>query len=361
MKKSRMLLAVMCAAMLLSGCQGKQPAADTAAETGAETKAAEASAEAETEESGGAAETEGEVLAKLEDGYPNDTITLICDAKAGSDVDVISRKFAVIAEKYADVKFLVENTPGGSGVMAVTSLLQKKPDGYAMMLHSISLPITIGTGQAPYSVDDVAPLAGLFDDCCVVSVKADSPFETFEDVMEYAKENPGQLNWGAAKVKASMHVLTLKIAKAAGVDVNYIAYDDATAAKVALLGGNVSVICSTPDNVREDFKNGDIRILASTQEERSEEFADVPTFRELGYDDLTNYSIYRGLFVKPGIDEARMAYLDELVKRVEEDPEWVSFVTETLNKNIRYMDREDYTADFKNFVEFTKELTKDIQ
>ncbi|MGE4282756.1 MAG: tripartite tricarboxylate transporter substrate-binding protein [Clostridia bacterium] len=301
-----------------------------------------------------------EKKAEPADDFPSKPITIYVDSKAGSSTDVISRGFAKVAEKHAGVPFIIENAEGGSGIIALNTMLGKPADGYAWFQQSLTLGLNIATGQAPIKVNDVVPIASLMEDYCVISVKADSPYKTFDDLVKAAKEKPGKLNWGAAKVKTSMHILTLKVAKAAGIDVNYIAYDSANNAKLGLLGNNVEATSSSIGIVREDVKAGKLRVLGMTLAERSPEFPDVPTFKELGYDYVTGYSVWRGLFVKPGIPQNRLDKMAEIIKKTVEDSEWQEFLKQQQLED-NYMDQPTFTKYFNDFVADSTDLVKDLK
>lgn len=299
-------------------------------------------------------------VAKTSDGFPKEMISIIVDSKAGSLTDVISRNLGEVMSKYAGVKVLVDNVEGGSGVMALNRMIGKKADGYTIFQQSSTLPITIAVGQAPFKMTDFVPLVGLLEDYCVATVNPEYEYKTLADVVGFAKDNPNKFNWGAAKVKGSMHLFTLKIAKAAGVKFNYIAYPSANDGKIGLMGGNILAYSSTVGNVREDHKEGRLKIVASALRERSPEFPDVPTFRELGYDSVSGYSVWRGLFVKPGIPKERMDKLAEILELTCKDPQWQEFLAKTIYSADMYLPQAEFAKYVDDFYAGILELANDM-
>ncbi len=300
-------------------------------------------------------------VAKTADGYPSSTISIIVDSKAGTYTDLLARGFARVMEKYAGVKIIIENVEGGSGVMSANRLLSKKADGYTIYEQSSTLPITIATKQAPFEADDVYPLALLMEDYCVLTVKADGPYQTFDDIVQFAKANPGKFNLGAAKFKGSMHIFTLKFSKAADIQLNYIAYNNAEEAMLGVMGENIPAMASTINIVREDVKAGKLKILACTLAERPVDFPEVPTFRELGYDYVTGYSVWRALFLKPGIPQDRVEKLAEIVDLVCHDPEWKAYIEKPLYSKELYLKADEFASYYKNFHDDVAALTSDLK
>lgn len=294
------------------------------------------------------------IIPKTSDGFPNKEITLIVASSAGAEDDIMIRQFAAIASKYTDVKILVENQGGGSGIDALTSLNKAGNDGYTMLTQSTTLAVQIGAGQTPYTMDDIYPLAGMHGGADCIIVKGDSPYHSLQDLIDDAKAHPGEVNWGAAKTLSVHHIFTLMVSSDADINVNYVAYDKAADAKVAVLNGDVQVGSISFGQIQDEFANGDIRILATSDAEHNPAYPDVPTLAECGLKTADGYSIYRGWFLKPGVPQERVDYLNELVLCVQNDPEWQTYVTDVVAKDNLYMDTPTFTEWFNNIVEFVQ-------
>lgn len=292
-------------------------------------------------------------LTKAADGFPNKPFTLYLDSDPGTETYTICQKFAEISSKYTGVAMELKPFEGSSGVLALAELMKSRDDGYSLLHQSLTLPLTIGFGTAPFAASDIQPVAGLFGDSLVVSVLPDSEFQSIDDIVTYAKANPGKFNWGGAKTKAAIQVGSAMFWNNADIKVNYIAYSSGTDALVAVLGGNTMCNASSVSGALDYYKNGELKILAVSAPERLAILPDVPTFEELGYTDMTGYSIYRGTYTKAGISPEHLAVLEQLHELVYNDPEWVEFMA-SLNKETNFRGTQAYTEWFNNIVDFTK-------
>lgn len=353
-RKGNVLLVAALAVGLIAGCAGK--AEETTKAVRAETTVASETAET-TAASGTAAggEATGGTLKKAADGFPNKDITLILDSDPGTETYNIMAKFAEIASRYAGVAINLEAYEGSSGVLALNELMKAEPDGYTMLHQSLTLPLTIGFKTAPFEAGQVQPVAGLYGDSLVVSVLPDSEFQSIEAIVNYAKANPGAFNWGGAKTKAAIQVGSAMFWDCADIDVNYIAYPSGNDALVAVLGGNTMCNASSVSGAYDYYKNGELKILAVSSPERLASMPEVPTFEELGYPEMTGYSIYRGSYTVAGVPEEHLTVLEELHKLVDADPEWQDFL-DSVNKEADYRGLKEYTDWYNSIVNFTTEF-----
>ena len=298
------------------------------------------------------AETNSNLIAKASDGFPSKAITLIVPSDAGAEDDNTIRLFAKVAEQYTGVKFLVQNEGGASGVDAMTALLKAGADGYTMLTQSTSVAVQIGAGQTPYTKADFYPLAGQHGGADCIIVKGDSPYKTLEDLVNDAKANPGRLNWGAAKAIGVHSAFTMMVMHDADIDVNYVAYDKAKDAVVGVLNGDVQVGSVSFGQIQDDFNTGNIRILATSDSEHNKLYPDVPLLSDYGYMTADGYSIYRGWFLKPGVPQEHIDYLNKVILAVQNDAEWQDYVEKVIAKDNNYMDTEAFTTWFNNIIDF---------
>ncbi len=357
MKHSKKVwMAAVLVTMLTVGCSGgaKEPAAQQPAQTTAAAAEKETAAKTEEQQSetSGAAEAAAGTLTKAADGFPNKDMTLILDSDPGTETYNIMAKFAEIASRYAEVKINLESYEGSSGVLALNELMKAEADGYTMLHQSLTLPLTIGFQTAPFKTEQIQPIAGLYGDSLVVSVLPDSEFQSIDDIVKYARENPGKFNWGGAKTKAAIQVGSAMFWDCADIDVNYIAYPSGNDALVAVLGGNTMCNASSVSGAFDYYKNGELKILAVSAPGRLESIPEVPTFEELGYPEMSGYSIYRGSYTLAGVPQEHLDVLEELHKLVAEDTEWKEFL-KSINKEEDFRGTEDYTKWYHEIVDFT--------
>lgn len=329
---------------MLAGC-----GAETAQTT---PEATEAPAEVSSETKDTTPETTENGLVKASDGFPSKNFTLYLDSDPGTETYTICSKFAELVAKYAGVGMDLVPMEGSSGVLALADMMKEDADGYTLLHQSLTLPLTIGFETAPFKAEEIQPVAGLFGDSLVVSVLPDSEFQSIEDIVNYAKENPGKFNWGGAKTKAAIQVGSAMFWDCADIDVNYIAYPSGTDALVAVLGGNTMCNASSVSGALDYYNNGELKILAVSSPERVSVIPDVPTFEELGYPEMTGYSIYRGTYAKAGVPEDHLVVLEQLHELIFNDPEWQAFMGD-LHKESNFMGTEAYTEWFNGIVDFT--------
>jgi putative tricarboxylic transport membrane protein len=197
------------------------------------------------------------------------------------------------------------------------------------------------------SYKDLTPLAKLITDYQIIVVKADSPYQTLEDLLTAIRADPHAIKFAGVSSPGSMdHVAFAKIAQAAGVDpkeLEYIAFAGGGEATTALLGDNVTFLSTGIGESVAQLEAGTIRALAITATERltSDLLKDVPTVKELGYD--VTYEIWRGVFGPADMSPEAKAYWEEAIKKMVESATWKAQL-EKLNWQDAYAGSEEFTA-----------------
>lgn len=252
-------------------------------------------------------------------------IVLITDQAAGSAGDLLTRQYATLFEKYAGVKVLVENTTGSSGVLALTSLLGKDADGYTFFQQSSTMPLTLSTGTAPYSPDDLTPLASISRDTFYLSVAANSPYNSFDELLSYSKKNPGTLNGAGNSTKGVVEYYAQMVASVTGLNFVYVPYASANESKIGVIGGDSDILFLSRNLSKGDVEAGNLKALARTGDNDALD-PSIPTFASLGYDDMKNVTFWRGIFCKAGTPEAVQKKFQKIHAQVIADSEWSNFL-----------------------------------
>lgn len=248
-----------------------------------------------------------------EGDWPNE-LTLYIPNPAGGGFDIAARAMQPQISEVIGNEVVPVNQDGAGGAVAAEQMLSETPDGTQMMIVSrtiSSLPYT-GTPELDPMVD-LAPIGVTHRDVSALSVAADSDFETVEDLVEHAEENPGEVTVATVGEGGVWHSAGLIFEEAAGIEFDYVPYEGGSEAGQAVSAGEVDATTMGAPETEPFIENGNLRMLGVMDTERVDQFPDVPTLAEEGYD--AEYVVWRG-FVAPA--ETPEAILDELRARIEE-------------------------------------------
>jgi tripartite-type tricarboxylate transporter receptor subunit TctC len=217
--------------------------------------------------------------------YPTKPIHMWVGFAAGGSTDICARSVSSIAEKALGQPIVVENKPGGGGALLLGLLASAQPDGYWLATTS-DTPYT----RAPHLINvkydamkDFTPIVRLGLQRQGIVVKADSPLKKWQDLVDFARKNPGQLTYGTPGPGTCPHLAMEKIALQEKVKFQHIPFQGDTPAMTALLGGHVMAASTGALGWMQHVKAGSLRLLLVFDPEGVEEFPDVPTFKKVGY------------------------------------------------------------------------------
>jgi tripartite-type tricarboxylate transporter receptor subunit TctC len=271
-------------------------------------------------------------------GFPSKPITLICPWPPGGPTDVHLRKFAEIAAKYLGQPVIIENKPGGGGMVGPANMAKlARPDGYTVS----QLPITAFRLPHQRKVDwdalnDFTYIIGITGYTFGVVVKSDSPFHTLQDLIDYARANPGKLTYGTPGTGTSPHLLMEEVGLKAGVKFLQVPFKGNADSTQALLGGHV-MAQSDSTGWGRFVDSGEFRLLVTFGEKRTK--WNAPTAKELGMD-IVSYSPY-GIVGPKGMQPQVVKSLHDAFKKTLDDPEHLK-VLQTLDQVYWYKSSADY-------------------
>ena len=277
-------------------------------------------------------------LARAADNYPSRPITLIVPWPAGGSTDPHLRKLSEIAARHLGQPIVVENKPGAGGMLGPAGMARTAaPDGYTLS------QLTVAAFRQPYmqKVDwdplrDFTYIIGVSGYTFGMVVKADSPFRTFDDLIAYAKANPGRMSYASTGTGTSPHLLVEELAGKAGVQFLHVPFKGNADATQALLGGHV-MAQSDATGWGKFVDQGAFRLLVTFGAERTRWGA--PTAKELGYD-VVSYSPY-GIVGPKGMDPKAVKILHDAFRKAMDDPE-NQRILQTLDQVYWYKSSEDY-------------------
>ena len=254
----------------------------------------------------------------LAQSYPTRTITLICPWPAGGGTDLHLRKISEIAAKSLGQPIIVENRPGGSGMNGPATMAKTaKPDGYTIS----QLAITAFRVPHMQKVDwdpltDFSYIIGVSGYTFGIVVKADSPLKTFQDLLDYARANPGKLSYGTPGTGTSLHLAMEEIGARTNVQFLHVPFKGQADSAQALMGGHIMAQVDSTGWGRQ-VDAGTFRLLATLGDRRTR--WNAPTVKELGIDTVSN-SPYG--FVGPkGMAPEVVKRLHDAFKLAMDDPE----------------------------------------
>ena len=275
--------------------------------------------------------------------YPDKTVNYIIPFGPGGESDITARHQQSFFKKLFNEDLVISYKPGGGGAVGWSQLNAMKGDGYTIM--GINLPhIIIKPKQKDvgFTTDDVTGVYMFHYTPDALVVTMDSPFKSLQDVIDYAKENPGKLTLSGSGKGTANHLAQISFDKMAGIKTTYVAFKGTGKAVTALLGDQVKAEWGyTSVGAKHE---GKVRLLAVAMEERHPKFPDVPTFKELGFDLVSG--AYRGIAVPKSTPEPIRVKLSEMIAQINADPE---FRKRMENDGMALLD-VGY-ADYKTFVD----------
>jgi len=263
----------------------------------------------------------------------------------GGVADIVGRPLAAMMEKSLKQPVVIVNRTGAGGALGMREVARAAPDGYTILmgLSSISIfPVSerVNGKQPNYELKDFAPIALVTADPTVLVVRADSPYKSVKDFVAAAKANPGKINYSSSGVYGTLHVAMEIFANAAGIKLFHVPYGGGGPAITALLGGQVEASAQGPAAAIGQIKGGKMRALAGWGTERLKLLPDLPTFKELGYQDVEFY-IWSGVFAPAATPAPIVSKLRESVKAAATSEDFRNAM-EKVSTPVHYLDAPEF-------------------
>lgn len=295
---------------------------------------------------------------KNEVKYPTKPVEVVVGYAAGGATDIATRLMTPYMEKSLGQAFTVVNKPGGGAEIAYTDAAKAKPDGYTLgIINSptvIAIPLSHKTN---YKVEDFAVIGNVAFDENVIAVKAGGPYKTLEDLIDKAKNNPGQVTLGHSGPYADDHLASLTFQQAANIKLKDTAFQGSAPSIVSVIGGHIdAVVCNVADVV-EQVKQGQVAVLATMGEKRNKIMPNVPTLKEKGFDVLMGS--YRALAAPANTPPEILEKLRDALKQVAENPEYIK-KSEEAQQPVTYINAADFTKILQKDQEKLTKLWKDL-
>lgn len=290
--------------------------------------------------------------------FPNRPITLIVPWPAGGGTDIWHRSLAEVMSRHLGQPVVVDNKAGASGTLGpATMAAAAKPDGYTIA----HVPITILRLPAMQKVawepmKDFTWIVHISGFLFATIVRADSPYKTFKDLIDYARANPGKVTYGTPGAGTSLHIGMELIAKHAGIKWTQVPFKGTMESLAAIAGNHVTCLAGGSD-WWPLYDAGQVRPLVMWTEKRNERVPDIPTLQEEGFPFVLDSPF--GIAGPRGMDAAIVKKLHDAIKIALEDPKAIE-VRKRYDLQDRYMGTAAYAAYQVKLFEQEKKYLADI-
>ncbi len=272
--------------------------------------------------------------------YPAKPITVIVAFAAGGGTDVPARLINQFTEKQLKQPLVVVNKTGAGGEMGFSEIGRSRPDGYT--IGWLNTPNALGIvlqRKAAFSMDDFAPICNVISDPGVIAVRADSPLDTIEKMIEEAKKLKGTMTYGTTGIGSDDHIAMMQIQREIGAKLNHIVFDGAAQGTVALLGGHIAMLPANEGELLPQVRAGKMKIIAVMSEKRLASLPNVPTLLEKGI--KVTSSSARGIVAPKGTPATVISMLEGAFMKAKDNPEFLKKAKE-LDLPLLFMDSKSY-------------------
>jgi tripartite-type tricarboxylate transporter receptor subunit TctC len=294
--------------------------------------------------------------------WPDKPVKVIVPFAAGGGTDVVARPWCDKLGQIFGQQFVVENRGGASGLIGTEAATKAAPDGYTLLISSstttVNLPLL---RKVPYDPKSLFPVARLGDVVTGFVIHASVGAKTFQEMLDYARKNPGKLAFGSSGSGTGPHMRYEMLRYKTGVDILHVPYRGGADSLVDLLANHIQMM-NEPVTLPH-VKAGKLHLLNINHRERSADFPDIPTLTELGYANA-DAPIWFGLWAPTGTPVGILQRLNDEIIKASKTPEMkeklrlagAAPVTQTLEEIAAFRE-----ADTKQMAELIKSANIKIE
>ncbi len=268
--------------------------------------------------------------AALAQAYPNKALTMVVPFSAGGTTDILARIVGKALEAELGQPVVIDNKAGAGGNIGAQAAARARPDGYTLFMG------TVGThainealySKLPYSpLGDFAPISRVAMVPNLLVAHPSRPYKTVKELIDYAKANPGKVNFGSSGNGSSIHLSGELFKSLAKVDMVHVPYKGSAPAVADLLGGQIDIMFDNMPSAMQHVKAGKLRPIAVTTAKRYPELPEVPTIAEAGVPGYDATSWF-GLFTSRKAPADVVAQLNAALLKVLAKPEVIKQMAE---------------------------------
>lgn len=257
--------------------------------------------------------------------WPSQTIELVSHSSAGGGTDMTMRMWMDAAAQQVDENVVVVYKLGGGARSAHEYFKERGADCHTIMALTQTHLYTIARGNSPIEIADMQGVARAMDDPSVIVVRADSPYQSYEELVEASQDQA--LTWGVAQVGGTEHIGIERWADAAGTDVRVVPFGGGGDMVTALRSGAIDATLANVSESLNQIQEGDLRALAVLAEEPVEALPDTPTAAEFGHD--IQVSTTRGYYVHADTPPEMVDRIEEWILTAMESTRFQEYVQST--------------------------------
>lgn len=273
--------------------------------------------------------------------WPQSTVRIIVPFSPGGNTDTMARLIAKELSAEFNASFIVENKAGAGGTIATQFVADAAPDGNTLLMGTLTQISTAPyTNKIRYDPQaDLIPIANVGGNPFVITVRSGLPVTTIQELIEYAKEHPDELNIGNAGVGGLTHLSALIFAQYANIKLTEVPYQGASLALQDVSGGYIDLYSGNLSEVLSHRNSPKVRLLAISSSERNPLLPDVPALNEV-LSDIPPVETWNGLLAPAGVPQEIVDKIASAVLKVQQDPAFqtqlhelgISVIPETTDK-----------------------------
>jgi len=253
--------------------------------------------------------------------YPNRPITLVIPFAAGGPTDVLGRVVAARMSEILGQQIIIENIGGAGGMTGAARVKNAPADGYQIVLGTVGTHAQVqNLSKKPLydAATDFQPVALLAEVPIVLIVKKDLPVSNFKEFVEYTKKNQEKMSFASSGVGAAVHLGTVVLNSAIGVNVTHVPYRGSAPAMQDLQGGRIDYMTEIVSTAFPQITGGAVKAIASLSPQRLKNLPDLPTAKESGTD-VTAYT-WNAIFLPKGTPDAVVKKLNDVAVQAMKSP-----------------------------------------
>ena len=294
-----------------------------------------------------------------QDKYPERPITIF-NPWMGGHAEGMTRAVCKIVEKEWGQPFVMVGKPGGSGIIGMDAVVKSKPDGYTIGITSIAVHLINPHVEKPpfNALTDFVDIVGLYRTLYALSVRADAPWNSYEELIKYARENPGKFKYATTGVSSSQSICMQRIAAKEGIRWTAVPFKSEGECILSVLGGNTNAATQSSISTSDYVKAGKLKLLMILADKHWPTSPNTPHMLEKGYDFFA-FS-YNSIIAPAGLPEPIRAKLEDSFKRALRDPSVIEMASK-FQVELVGMGGKEYSAFWRSKYDEYGEIVKKLE